>query len=118
MSSGDYGLTHSGLDERLYVQQDANCNVTASVMPTTGSQTVELRWVYDAYGKYITLNSSWATTTDPGYYMRFLFQGEYYDYNSYMMGGRWYSYTMGTWLQKDPAGYVNGANVYQAFGRC
>src|SRR5665213_2754454 len=113
MSSGDYGLTHSGLDERLYVQQDANCNVTAIVMPTTGSQTVELRWVYDPYGKYTTLNSSWATTTDPGYYMRFLFQGEYYDYNSYMMGARWYSFTMGTWFQKDPAGYLDGSNVYR-----
>src|SRR6185437_6183400 len=70
-TNGSLGKTSSGLGERLYVQQDANYNVTALV---NTSGTVLQRYIYTPYGVQTVLSPSWATTTD-GYNWRTTFQG-------------------------------------------
>lgn len=47
-----------------------------------------------------------------------LFQGGRYDHNSglYNFRNRDYSPTLGRWMQQDPAGYVDGANLYEFVG--
>src|SRR5438552_12956920 len=52
---GDLGKTGSGLDERVYVQQDANYNVT-SLVNTSGS--VVERYRYAPYGSFTVLNGA------------------------------------------------------------
>jgi RHS repeat-associated protein len=100
--------------ERLYALQDANWNVR-SVVDTTG--TVQERYVYDPYGQ--------VTVWDPLYGQAFggsqfgfvyLYQGGRLDSNTglYHFRHRDYSPTLGRWLQQDPAGYVDGTNLYQA----
>jgi YD repeat-containing protein len=59
--TGDNGMTGSGLDERLYVQQDANWNTTA--LSDTSGRVLQ-RLVYDPYGKAYVFSASWAATTD------------------------------------------------------
>ena len=60
-TTGSYGLTGSGLGERLYAQQDANWNVT-SLVNTSGA--VQERFVYDPYGTRTVLNASWGSASD------------------------------------------------------
>ena len=52
------------LNERLWVQQDANWNVTALV---NGSGTVVERYVYDPYGVTTVLTGSWGSTSGSAY---------------------------------------------------
>ncbi|HWE95534.1 MAG TPA: RHS repeat-associated core domain-containing protein, partial [Tepidisphaeraceae bacterium] len=96
---------------RLYAQQDANYNVTALV---NTSGTVVQRFDYDPYGTATVLTAGWATTTD-AYAWKYRFQGLAYDSNSGLYNGRnrTYSPTLGRWMQMDPAGYVDGMNLYQ-----
>ncbi len=99
------------LSERLYVQQDANFNVTALV-DTTG--TVQERFVYDPYGKSTdasgqnvgALNGNWSTKTGgDSYGWVYLHQGGRYDAVTglYNFRNRDYSPTLGRWMQDDPA---------------
>ena len=100
-----------GSGNRLYVQQDANHNVTALVN-TTG---VVERFIYDPYGVVTVLNSTWGTTTD-AYSWSYRFQGGRYDPVSglYNFRARDYSPTLGRWMQADAA-YFDGANLYEAY---
>jgi YD repeat-containing protein len=54
----DQLYSNGTLEERLYVQQDANWNVTGLV--STSGSVVE-RYVYDPYGTVTVLSASWAT---------------------------------------------------------
>lgn len=114
--SGDLGITGSGLGERIYAFQDANWNVTA--LDKVGVGIAE-RFLYDAYGTPTVLTSAWGSTTD-SYSWLYKFQGGRQDATSNLVhfgtnGGRDYSTTLGRFAQKDSAGYVDGANLYQAF---
>ena len=60
-SSGNLGISGSGLGRRLYVQHDANWNITA-ITDTTGA--VKERFIYDPYGTRTLLNASWSATSD------------------------------------------------------
>jgi RHS repeat-associated protein len=97
--------------ERLYVEQDANHNVTA-ITDTSGN--VKERFVYDPYGAQTVLNSSWSSTGDT-YTWIYGFQGGRYDSYAglYNFQRREYDPTLGRWMQQDPAGYVDGKNLYQ-----
>src|SRR5207237_5877853 len=66
------GNPANGLEERLYVQQDANWNVTALV--NTSGSVVE-RYVYDAYGAVTYLNATWGTLSGSAYSSIYLHQG-------------------------------------------
>jgi RHS repeat-associated protein len=101
------------LDERLYVQQDANWNVTALI--NTSASVVE-RYVYDPYGKPTFLNASWSTLTGSAYAWIYLHQGGRYDTTSllYNFRMRHYSPTLGRWLKVDPIGPAGlDTNLYR-----
>ena len=100
---------------RLYVQQDANWNVTALVGKVSGVWQVVERLIYDSYGKSSVLSPSWASSTDSKSWI-FRWQGSKYDAISGLdnFRNRDYSPTLGRFIEHDPAGYVQGANLYQA----
>ena len=110
MVERDYTDTWFGF-YRVYVQSDANHNVTA-ILNTSGS--VFERFTYDPYGSFQVRNSSWTTTTDTTGWSYF-FQGGKWDPDVGLYNFRYrdYSPTLGRWMEQDPAGYVDGANVYQ-----
>src|SRR5271166_5582154 len=58
------------------------------------------------------------TITHDVYGMQYLFQGERYfaTTNEYQMGARDFAVSLGRWAEEDPAGYVNGANLYLFVG--
>jgi RHS repeat-associated protein len=98
-------------NERVYVQRDANHDVTAI---TNASGSVLQRWTYDPYGVANCLTSNWAGTTD-AYNFIYLFQGGRYDATSglYSYQRREYDPALGRWIEQDPMGTVNGANLRQ-----
>ena len=114
--TGDFGQAGSGLDERLYVQTDANFNVT-SLLDTTGS--VVERFLYDPYGTFTVHDPNW--TLDAGgsdFGWVHLHQGGRYDADTglYHFRFRDYDPELGRWINPDPAGYVDGPNTYEANG--
>jgi RHS repeat-associated protein len=99
--------------ERLYVQQDANWNVTALV-DTSG--TIQERYTYDPYGQATILTASWSIRSSSSYAWVYLFQGGRYDNGSrlYDFGNRDYSPSLGRWQQIDPIGPVSDEhNLYR-----
>jgi YD repeat-containing protein len=82
------------LSERLYVQQDADYNVTA--LTDTSGNVVE-RYVYDPYGAPTVLAPDWSSRSSSSYAWVYLFQGGRYDSSSglYAFGLRSYSPTLG-----------------------
>jgi len=110
----DRSTLHNGtLDERLWVQQEANWDVTA-LMDNTGS--IVERYVYDPYGQVTFLNGSWGTITASNYDSRYLFQGERIDPATalYHMDRRDYSATLGRWISVDPLGFkARDNNLYR-----
>ncbi len=103
-------VSGSGLNQRLYAQQDANYNVTA-VTDSTG--TVVDRWVYDPYGLATQLDAGWAAGgSDLGWV--YLHQGGRLEPATglYYFRNRDYNTSLGCWLQSDPQVYVDGSDVY------
>jgi RHS repeat-associated protein len=111
------------LDHRQYAQQDANYNVT-SITDISGN--VKERHQYDPYGVVKILNgasdadsgvSDWSAdandTSDWGWVH--FHQGGRYDSTTklYSFRHRDYSPTLQRWMQEDPAGYVDGLNLYE-----
>jgi RHS repeat-associated protein len=100
------------LDERLWVQQDANYNVTALV---SNSGSVAERDVYDPYGAITFLNSSWGTLGGSAYAWIYLFQDGRLDPTSGTIdfGYRGLKPTLARWLELDPAGITGtDSNLY------
>src|SRR5207253_8847078 len=88
--------------QRLYVQQDANWNVTALV---DISSNVQERYVYDPYGQFTVLAPNWTSRGASSFGWVYLDQGGRYDANSalYEFRNRDYSSTLGRWIENDPA---------------
>src|SRR6266851_4494009 len=63
--------------QRMYVQQDANFNVTALV-DTSG--TVQERYINDPFGSFTVLAANWTTRGTSNYGWVFFFQGKRYDF--------------------------------------
>ena len=108
---------NGNFNERVYVQHDANHNVTAITNASSGTSLAVLeRFVYDPYGAPTVLSSSWGSTTD-SYNWQYLFQGGRYDQISglYSFQAREYDSTLGRWIQQEPFGtaYIDGANLNQ-----
>ena len=102
-----------GTDQRLYVTQDANFNVTA-LLDTAG--TVVERILYDAYGKRTLYNAAWsATQASTLYNNEVLYAGYRLDPESglYQVRHRHYHPTLGRWVQRDPIRYHDGMNPYE-----
>ena len=102
----------SGLERRIYVQQDANHNVS-SISDTFGQ--VLQRTVYDPQGMPTILSSGWNTTGDSLDWKHY-FQGKEFDpvTATYNFNARIYDPSLGRFLQVDRLLYVDGANAYQA----
>jgi YD repeat-containing protein len=66
------GSSGNGLEERLYVEEDANGNVTALV-DTSG--TVQERYQYDPYGTVTILTAAWGARASSSYAFTNFFQG-------------------------------------------
>src|SRR5205823_582304 len=98
--------------QRLYVQQDANWNVTALI---SSGGVVQERYAYDPYGKPTdgsgnasVLTPDWASRTTSLFNWIYLQQGGRYDATSglYNFRNRDLSPTLGRWLEQDQMGYA------------
>jgi RHS repeat-associated protein len=87
--------------ERLYVQQDANWDVT-TLLDSSGN--VAERYDYDPYGKATVLAPNWSTRSSSSYAWSYLHQGGRFDstIGLYERREREYSPVLGRWLQQDP----------------
>jgi RHS repeat-associated protein len=111
------------MSERLYVQQDANGNVTA-VINTAG--TVQERYIEDPYGQPSYLTAGWQPQGGPLCQAGvscvkwvYLHQGGRYDPTTGLFNfrNRDYSPTLGRWTRVDPLGYNAGdTNLYRTVG--
>jgi RHS repeat-associated protein len=105
------------LSERLWVQQDANWNVTALV---NGSGVVQERYVYDPYGVTTVLTASWGSTSGSAYAWIYGHQGGRWDGTTglYEFGFRQESPTEERWTTPDPSGFGGGdPNLYRGLGQ-
>lgn len=105
-------------DERLYPLHDANFNVT-SLVDDDGA--VVERFLYDPYGAVTVREANWSPDIYDGYSdvsWNYLHQGGRYDSGTrmYHFRHREYDPTLGRWVQQDPAGYVDGATLYNYVG--
>lgn len=101
------------LDERLWVQQDANWNVTALV---DGSGVVAERYVYDAFGVITVLDGNYGSPGTSSYGWTQGFQGMFFDATSVLnvsRGRPGYSPTLGRWGTVDPLGLGPDVNMYR-----
>jgi RHS repeat-associated protein len=105
---------NGSLDERLYVIQDANFNVTA-LMDTSG--TVVERYAYDPFGGLTILTGAWGSRTSSSYAWKYQHQGLKWDAD---LGGidsryRVLGPTLGRFYQMDPIQFDGGdVNLYRA----
>jgi RHS repeat-associated protein len=87
--------------QRMYVQQDANFNVTALV-DTSGN--VQERYIYDPFGSVTILAANWTTRGSSNYGWVYFHQGGRFDFATglYVFRNRDFSATLGRWLENDP----------------
>ncbi len=103
------------LDERLWVTQDANFNVTALV---DGSGAVVERFVYDPFGVRTVYDASWSVRSGGSSYdFQHGFQGFRFDATANLNSAhrRWYSPALGVWASIDPILYAGGDNRLYGF---
>lgn len=100
------------LDQRLYCLQDANWNTTA-ITDTNG--TVQERYAYSAYGTPVFLTPMYAPRTESNFDWILLYAGYRWSEGLQLFGvrNREYNPKIGTWLQPDRIGYIDGPNLYQ-----
>ncbi len=101
------------LDEVLYVQQDANWNVTGVANPSGG---VQERYVYEPYGKPTRLTAGWGTPGADTINWVYLHQGGRYEAATglYHFRHRELSAALGRWNKPDPMGFAAGdTNPYR-----
>jgi RHS repeat-associated protein len=104
------------LDERLYVAQDGNYDVTA--LFDNAGNVVE-RYIYDPFGQATILDASWNVLAASAFAWVYLHQGGRFDTTSglYYFRNRDYSPTLGRWTSLDPLRYEAGdVNLYRALG--
>jgi RHS repeat-associated protein len=91
---------------------------------TDSTGTVVERYTYDPYGKTLietwdSRNQTWLQKTASPLGNPFMWTGQRYDAGTglYAFLYRTYSPGLGRWLQRDPAEYVDGVNLFQ-YVRC
>jgi RHS repeat-associated protein len=107
---------NGSLDERLYVAQDANFNVTALI---DASGSVVERYAQDPFSGFVVLSGSWGSRSSSLYGWQYQHQGLRWDAvtGAYNVRNRELSPTLGRWLQMDPIGFAGGdINMYAAYG--
>ena len=105
------------MDERRWVAQDANYNITA-IFDNAGN--VVERYAYDPFGSVTVLDENWNVQAGGSAFAWFhLHQGGRFDATSglYHFRHRDYSPTLGRWTSLDPIRYTAGdVNLYRALG--
>ncbi len=103
-------------DERLWVQQDANWNVTALV---DGTGAVQERYTYDPFGAAMVLTPGFGSRSGSSYGWVYLHQGLRHEavvglYDNRM---RWYNPNLGRFASTDPIQFAAGdANLNRYAG--
>ncbi|REK29519.1 MAG: RHS repeat-associated core domain-containing protein [Planctomycetota bacterium] len=115
-TNGSYG---DAGDNVLYYTNDANMNVTGLVDSSTGA--VVERYHYDPYGAVLYLDpSTWNLlgTQASAFKNDYLYTGRRLDAETdlFYYRARYYDAALGRFISRDPAGYVDGANLYQYVG--
>jgi RHS repeat-associated protein len=102
------------LDERLYSCQDANWSVT-TVVDTAGA--VQERYAYDPYGKSTVITADFGTRSASDFDWETRHTGNRLDLSTKLspVRNRFYHSTLGQWINRDPIGYADGANLYSAY---
>ncbi len=114
--------TDGTLEERLWVVQDANWNVTALVNGTgvVNSGKVVERYAYDPFGVRTVYTENYAVRAGGSLYaFQHGFQGMRFDATSGLSEAqmRWYSPTLGRWVSNDPIHFAGGdVNLYGLAG--
>jgi RHS repeat-associated protein len=105
---------NGSLEERLWLQQDANWNVTAVV---NGSGVVQERYAYDSFGAVMVYTPTYSVLSASGHAQTVLFQGFRQDQTTgwYEADERWYSPTLGRWVTTDPILFEGGDNNFYGF---
>jgi RHS repeat-associated protein len=90
---------------RMYVQQNANFDVT-SLLDTSGN--VQERYISDPYGSFTVLTSTWTIRGTSNYGWVIFHQGGRYDFATglFAFRRRDYSPTLGRWMENDPIGFA------------
>jgi RHS repeat-associated protein len=104
------------LSERLWVQQDANWNVTALA---NGSGSVVERYVYDPYGNVTVTSPSWSVLSGSAYAWIYGHQGGRLDTTTGLYGfrNRDLSPVLARWIEVDPLRFAAGdTNLYRNIG--
>jgi RHS repeat-associated protein len=102
------------LNQRLYVQTDANNDV---ISLTSASGQVLQRYSYTPYGTQTTYDANWNIDSTPQYAITYGFQdGRVDSVTGYIQfGARDYSTSMQVWLEMDPIGFAGGTIVQTQF---
>ena len=97
----------ASLNERLWVQQDADFNVTALV---SSSGTVVERSVVDPYGTFAIYDASWNVRSSSSYGWLHYFQGKRFDavIAEFDFASRFYSPTLMRFIENDSIGFLGG----------
>ena len=101
------------LDERLYVAQDGNYDVTA--LFDNAGNVVE-RYIYDPFGQATILDASWNVLAASAFAWVYLHQGGRFEATTglYHFRYRDYSPSLGRWTSLDPLRYDAGdVNLYR-----
>lgn len=112
--TGNYGLSGSGLEERLYALQDANWNVVSISNPSSG--TIQERYCYTAYGRSTVLRGIFGSRGTSSYDWEVRYTGRPLDKDTGFQENRnrWFVGYLGRWLSRDPIGYEAGdVNLYR-----
>ena len=114
----DYDPELDGTQRRIAHAHDANYNVVASWEDNgSGGHSVIERYDYTPYGnvKYLGADFTEKTTQSSSIDQEVLFAGYRLDHETglYEVRNRMYHPMYGRWLQRDPAGYVDGQNLYE-----
>jgi len=109
--NGDSTCNGSG-DQRLFYCHDSNANTIALV--NTSGAVVE-RYVYTPYGNATILDGNWNSQAATVYNNEIQFTGYRVDPESglHHVRHRQYHSTLGRWMQRDPKGYHDSANLYE-----
>ena len=104
------------LEERVYVTQDANFNVTSLFGDNGTDWEVVERYLYDPYGERTIFNADWTVDTDGLSDFAFVHghQGGRHDLATGLVDfrNRHLDTSLGRWERQDPMGYVDGASMY------
>ncbi len=102
-ATGNYGVSGSGLEERLYATNDALYSVTAL---TNASSTVQERFQYDPYGQAKVLDANFADdgdgVSDVDWEYRFTGRSLDVDTGLDYYRARYYHPTLGRFVGRDP----------------